>query len=280
MVQVSIVKGDNPQETTKKALEILDAINRIPDDKPVLLKPNYINSRHPSTGITTDSRVTEGIVMYLKENGVNDLIIGEGCGYSDTFEAFRVAGLDTVAEKWGVRLIDLNKDEFIEVNPPAPLNLKKVKIAKTALESTLISVPKLKLHGGATVTLSIKNMMGVMTPKGSMHRGNLSENIVDLVSVVKPDFAVIDGIIAGEGNETSGNPLEMNLVIAGKDPVAVDTVGAAVMCVDPITVKHLVLAEQKSLGINDLNQIEVLGKKIESVKKKFRTTWEIRTRTR
>jgi uncharacterized protein (DUF362 family) len=218
--------------------------------------------------------------MYLKENGVNDLIIGEGCGYSDTFEAFRVAGLDTVAEKWGVKLVDLNKDEFIEVNPPAPLNLKKVKIAKTALESTLISVPKLKLHGGATVTLSIKNMMGVMTPKGSMHRGNLSKNIVDLASVVKPDFAVIDGIIAGEGNETSGNPLEMNLVIAGKDPVAVDTVGAAVMGVDPKTVKHLVFAEQKSLGINDLNQIEVLGKKIDSVKKKFRTTWEIRTRTR
>lgn len=280
MEQVSIVKGDNPQEITVKALEIAGAKREIPGDKPVLLKPNYINTRHPSTGITTDSRVIEGIVMYLKDNGFDNLIIGEGCGYSDTFEAYRVAGVDKVAERWGVKLVDLNQDEFIEVHPSNPLNLKRVKVAKTALESTLISVPKLKLHGGATVTLSIKNMMGVMTPKGSMHRGNLSKNIVDLAKIVKPSFAVVDGIIAGEGSETSGNPLEMNLVIAGRDPVAVDTVGAAVMSVDPDTVDHIKLAVSKGLGTNDFNRIEVLGEKIDSVKKRFRRTWEIRTRVR
>jgi len=67
------------------------------------------------------------------------------------------------------------------------------------MESTIISVPKLKLHRMATVTLSLKNMMGALASKGSMHMGSLSENIVDLASVVKPSVSVVDGIIAGEG---------------------------------------------------------------------------------
>jgi len=80
---------------------------------------------------------------------------------------------------------------------------------------------------------------------------------------------VVDGIIAGEGHETSGNPLEMNLVIAGTDPVAVDAVGAAVMDLQPTDVKHLVLAEKKGLGTCNLEKITVLGEPIEKVKRKF-----------
>jgi len=166
-------------------------------------------------------------------------------------------------------LIDLNKDEVVEVSPPNPLALKRVKIAKTALESTLISVPKLKLHRITGVTLSLKNMMGTISRKGSMH-SHLSKNIADLASIVKPSIAVIDGIVAGEGHETSENPVEMNLVIAGTDPVAVDAVGAAVMGVSPKDIKHLCFAEEKGLGTCDLTEIEVLGQPIESVRRKFR----------
>jgi len=157
----------------------------------------------------------------------------------------------------------------VEVSPPNPLALKRVKIAKTALESTLISVPKLKLHRITGVTLSLKNMMGTVSRKGSMH-SHLSKNIADLASIVKPSIAVIDGIVAGEGHETSENPVEMNLVIAGTDPVAVDAVGAAVMGVSPKDIKHLCLAEEKGLGTCDLSKIEVLGQPIESVRRKFR----------
>jgi uncharacterized protein (DUF362 family) len=270
MVNVSIVKGKNPQEITVQALEMIEALDVIPDNRPVLIKPNYINAQHPSTGITTDSRVIEGIVKYMKQSGLNEISIGEGCGLSDTFRAYSVAGVDHVAKRWKVDLIDLNKDKFVEVNPFKPLALNRVKIAKMALESTIVSVPKLKIHGSARVTLSIKNMMGVMTPKGSMHRGDLSKNIADLASLVKPSLAVVDGIIAGEGHETSGSPIEMNLVIAGKDPVAVDAVGAAVMGVPPRSVKHLLYAEQKGLGTYNLEEIEVVGEPIEKVQRMFR----------
>ena len=271
MPRVAIVKGTNPQDMTVKALEMIAAHEVLPKEKPVLIKPNYINARHPSTGITTDSRVIEGVVKFLKQQDMKEIIIGEGSGFADTFEAFQVAGVDAVAERWNVKLVDLNKDEFVEVRPLNPLALKKVKIAKTALESTIISVPKLKPHRLARVTLSLKNMMGVVTPKGSIH-SPLSKKLVDLASIIKPSVAVIDGIIAGEGHETSGNPVEMNLVIAGADPVAVDAVGAAVMSIPPESVKHLRLAEERGLGTCDLERIEILGEPVEKVKKKFKTS--------
>jgi uncharacterized protein (DUF362 family) len=270
--RVAIIKGLDPIETTVKALESLkqDLNAVLSTEKPILIKPNYITAQHPSTGITTDSRVVEGVVKFLKEHGKNDIIIGEGSGWADTFEAFKVAGIDKISEKWKVKLVDLNKDVFVEVYPPNPLALKKVRVAKTALESVIISVPKLKVHRLATVTLGIKNMMGALASKGSMHNGRLNENIADLASVLKPSLTVIDGVIAGEGHETSGNPVKMDLVIAGTDPVAVDAVGAAAMDIQPAEVKHLVLAERKGLGTCRLENIEVIGEPIEKVKRKFR----------
>jgi len=105
-----------------------------------------------------------------------------------------------------------------------------------------------------------------------MHDGKLHENIADLASVLKPSLTVIDGIIAGEGGETDGSPVKMDLVIAGTDPVAVDAVGAMVMSVSPTEVRHLVLAEKKGLGTFQPNRIEVVGEPIEKVRRKFRGT--------
>ncbi len=275
MSRVAIVKGTNPVETTIKALERVgsDVDSVFSRKTPVLIKPNYLNSEHPSTGITTDSRVVEGIVKFLRERKIEDIIIGEGSGFAETFEAFKVAGIDVVAERWDVRLVDLNKDEFVDVEPPNPLSLRKIRVAKTAFERTIVSVPKLKPHRIATVTLSLKNMMGALASKGSMHVGRLNPKIADLASILKPRLSVIDGIIAGEGHESSGNPVEMNLVIAGTDPVAVDATGAAVMGISPTDVKHLVLAEKKSIGTCRLEKITILGEPIEKVKRKFKRTF-------
>ncbi len=266
---VSIVKGQEPVEITVKALEMVGAEGACSADGQVLVKPNYINADHPSTGVTTDGRVIEGVVKFFREQGFRNIVIGEGAGFADTFHAFRVAGVDKVAERWDARIVDLNKDEFVTVKPSNPYALQTVRVAKTVLESCIISVPKLKLHKLAGVTLSLKNMMGAVTPKGSIH-GPLSEKIADLASIITPRVAVIDGIIGGEGSETAGEPVEMNLVIAGRDPVAVDAVGAAVMDVDPRSVKHLVLAEEKGLGTCNLERIEVLGEPIAKVRRKFR----------
>ena len=100
----------------------------------------------------------------------------------------------------------------------------------------------------------------------------LNEKIVDLASLFKDKVKinVVDGLVGAEVDETGGNPVKMDLVIAGRDMVAVDAVAAAVMGVSPHKVKYLQLAEEKSLGVSNLEEIEVLGEKIEEVTKKFR----------
>ena len=126
MSRVAIFRGSDPIEVTIEALKAIgdDLKHLIASKRPVLVKPNYVTADHPLTGVTTDARVIEGVVKFLKERGVDDVVIGEGSGFADTFEAFRVAGVDEVAKRWGVRLVDLNRDEFIEVRPPNPLALK------------------------------------------------------------------------------------------------------------------------------------------------------------
>jgi uncharacterized protein (DUF362 family) len=264
-VKVAVVKGSDPAEMTERALNLVEAWKAIPPNSKVMLKPNYIIDKHPSTGVTTDARVLEGIIRFLKEHEVAAITIGEGSGFADTFKAYRLAGVDEVARRYGVHLVDLNNDEMVEVENPNALTLRKARVAKTALESLVVSVPKLKMHSISKVTLSLKNMIGVTSPKGAMH-GKLDERIVDLNSVVKPRLAVVDGIIGGAGSELGGTPVNSGLGIAGRDPVAVDTVGAAIMGIDPEKVRHIQLAEDVGMGVGTLSDIEILGEPIETVK--------------
>ena len=253
-------------------LTLIEAEQAFKKDERILIKPNYIDASHPSTGNTTDAGVIEGTVKYLKEKGFSNIAIGEGSGFAETTKAYEVAGVDEVARRWQVNLLDLNKDIYIVVDVPNHLILKSVRISKTALDYAIISVPKLKLHRITGVTLSLKNMMGVVQPKGQMHF-HLNEKIADLASVVKPRLAVVDGLIGGEGHERAGKPVPMNLVIAGLDPVAVDTVGATIMGINVDNIKHIKLAAKKELGTCNLDQIRILGESLEKVKRKFKPSF-------
>jgi uncharacterized protein (DUF362 family) len=183
-----------------------------------------------------------------------------------------VAGVNEVARRWKVDLLDLNEDMYVVVDVPNYLALRSVRISKTAFDSAIISVPKLKLHRITGVTLSLKNMMGVVQPKGQMHF-HLNEKIADLASIVKPKLTVVDGIIGGEGHERAGKPVPMNLVIAGLDPIAVDTVGTTVMGINVDNIKHIKLAAKKELGICNLEQIRIIGDPLEKVKRDFKPSF-------
>lgn len=155
---------------------------------------------------------------------------------------------------------------------PQALAPHEVGIAKTALKSPcIINIPKLKVHHMAVVTVCMKNLMDLILPKSIIH-SQLNEKIVDLSALFKDKVKinVVDGIIGAERDETTGSPVEMNLVIAGQDMVAVNAVAASVMGVDPNNVKYLRLAEARGLGVSNLSNIEVHGTCIEDVARNFR----------
>lgn len=215
--KVAVVKGDDLYEMLDRALKLFGPEKIVSSEDRVLIKPKYVSAKHPSTGVTTDSRIIEGIIMYLKDLGVGDLVVGEG-GAGDTERAFNVAGIKDVVRRHDIRLIDLNKDLVIKLKIPNDLALHEVGIAETALRSTcIINVPKLKVHHMALVTLCMKNLMGLILPKSIMH-DRLNEKIVDLTMLFrdKVKLNVVDGPVGSEEDEVYGSPVQMNLIIAGK----------------------------------------------------------------
>lgn len=222
--------------------------------KKIVIKPNLIINRpYP---VTTPPETVGALIEYFREG--NEVLIAEGSGFGDTHVAYRDRGYVKLARRYGIRLVDLNRDEFNEVESPKALALKRFKLAKTLREAYLISAAVLKRHSLASVTLSLKNMLGatVELEKGKFHP-KLHENIVDINSYKRPELAVIDGRL-GLSSELGGKAREFGVMIFSEDPVAADAVGARILGIDPLKVKHLRLAQEAGLGFCDLAEIEEL----------------------
>jgi uncharacterized protein (DUF362 family) len=253
-----------------------DEVSYKPCDR-VVIKPNIVRPVASKKGITTDVRVVEAIIKFLRDRGVEDIIIAEG-GNPGTDKAFKILGFMELKMKYGVELVNLNKDEWEEITIPDSVVLETVKVAKTVLEcDKIINVPKLKIHHMAQITLSLKNLMGVIVDnRGLVMHDMIDEKIVDLASLFKPVLNVVDGIVGAEMDEVVGNPVQSNVIIAGVDMVAVDTIGSAVMGLDPNTIKHVQLAAKRGIGISNLDHIDVIGEMIKTVEKRFSTAYSER----
>jgi uncharacterized protein (DUF362 family) len=270
---VAIAHGTDPLPMVREALDLIGAKRVIKKTDRVILKPNYVEPMMPDTGVTTDPRVIEAVIDWLQtEVGAKDITIAESTWQrSRTQRAFEMVGLPELAKRRGIRLLNLFDDEHVEVEIPNALSLKKVLLPRTVLEADcLISLPKLKCHCMAYVTLGIKNLMGCVFPdKELMHR-DLDERLCDLASVLPIRVTVIDGLIGAERHENAGSPVKTDVIIAGLDPVATDSVGAMVMSIDPTHVEHLRLCHQRGLGELRPDHIKLAGAPLEKVRKSYR----------
>lgn len=232
-----------------------------PGKEKVVLKPNLINDRSPPT--TTSCETVEALVKYYCVD--YEVVIAEGSGWCETSRAFRVLGYFKMAEKYGVKIVDLNQDEYEVRKNPRAICLNKFELPSTLKDSYLISVPVLKEHSITTVTISLKNMLGATLgeetratwKKGRFH-DRLDESIVDINLYLKPNLAVVDGRVAGVGGELGALPENHGVMIFSEDLVAADAVGAKMLGYDPLDIRHLKLAQDKGLGVADLGNIEVL----------------------
>jgi len=270
---VSIVHTSDPVEGPKKALDMIGAGDILERYDRILIKPNYVNASQPATGVTTDPRVVRGIVEYLLARGwsTKEFAVGEGGMASyNTLETFKTVGLVDQLKGLDVKLIDLNAEPHVEVDIPKGKSLKSVKVAKAFMEyDCILSVPKLKIHCWSLSTLSMKNMMGGILPKGIMH-DDLAQKIVDLNRAFGPELTVIDGIIGCQGHELACDPINSDVIIAGEDFVATDAIGSFLMGLCEDEVPYLVLAKKAGLGENQLEKIEYIGEQISKLRKHYR----------
>lgn len=214
----------------------------------VLIKPNAGTAAGPETGTVTDPGVIEALTGLLFEAGAGQVTIAESSAVGmDTMNSFRVTWLAEVARKTGAGLVDLKRGAVIEKKVPGGLVFESIRVFRQVTEcDLLINVPTLKTIFSVPVSLGMKNLKGLLpdSEKRRFHHTDLNRGIADLNQAVRPHLNIIDGITGSE----LYSPKEANLLIAGTDIVALDTVGCLVMDVDPADVATLDLLPNRAWG--------------------------------
>jgi uncharacterized protein (DUF362 family) len=282
---VSIVKmPKKPSEkeidaSVRKAIELAGGLTDIIfRGNTVLIKPNLVVAHPPETGTTTDPRVCKSIANLVREIGAKPIIAESSAAGVDTEEAFKVAGYSRLRDE-GFEVIDLKKQETTKVSIPKGKSLKEVSLPRVVVDAdVIINVPKMKTHDNVLVTLSLKNMKGVLpdTFKKKFHTTfGVPQSVADLHTVVRPALAVVDGIIAQEGmGPMFGTPVEMSLIIAGRNPVAVDAITSVIMGFKPREDQIIDAAVKSGIGTADLNEIKVVGESISNIQRRFKSADE------
>ena len=217
--------------------------------KRVVLKPNLVEF-DPAGVINTHPMVIASAIEAFRRLGAREVTVAEGPGHRrDNEYLLGATGLAAIFKDQRVRYVDLNFDELrAAVLESRFTSLGGLKLPETVLDADLlVSMPKLKTHHWAGVTLSMKNMFGIVPgavygwPKNVLHWAGIDGSIVDINSALRlPRFAIVDGIVGMEGNgPIQGTPKASGVLILGDDPVAVDASAARLMSVDPARVTHI-----------------------------------------
>jgi uncharacterized protein (DUF362 family) len=270
--QVALVKGERGKEPVFKALDLIDFKTALTGYNRVLIKVNFIIDKTWETGATTDPLVVEAIIEKLKELPVTIAVVESDATMTNATKAFEKTGMKEMCQRHGVECINLRyvKDK-VKLDVPNEEVLGSITVPRIVTESAVISAAKLKTHMATGVTLGMKNMFGLLPDKfkAKYHARGISKVIVDINTVIKPVLTVIDGFVGMEGRgPIDGTPVKMDLIIASKDVVAADATGCRVMGIDPHNHSHIRRAYEKGLG--NIDDIEVLGEKIENVARPFK----------
>lgn len=271
--QVAVLAAENYSKPLRDI--ILRGLGLFPLDirgKRVLLKPNLVEF-DPNGVINTHPAVIEAAVDAFRTLGAREVVIAEGPGHRrDNEYLLSASGLYDVLQEHRVRYVDLNTDN-VRLTPlkSAFTRFGELYLPQALYDADLlVTMPKLKTHHWAGVTLSLKNMFGVVPgsvygwPKNALHWAGINGSILDInASLPVPRFAIVDGVVGMEGNgPLQGIAKNSGVLVFGTDLVAVDATAARLMKIEPRKVKYLAGAAE-FLGNLGSDEIEQIGEKIE-----------------
>jgi len=269
--KVALVKGERGLDPVYNAIDMIPFEEALEAWNRVLIKVNFITTKDWKTGATTDPIVVEGIINRLRELNKEIYVVESDAQTTNADKAVAASGMQEMLDRVGVDFINMRHlEDKVMIPIRGGKTLKEIKVAKIATESAIISAAKLKTHTTTKVTLGMKNMFGMLTTKwkGKFHLKDMDKVIHDINSVLPPHVVIIDGFVGMEGKgPVHGRPVKMNTVIAGTDPVATDATAAAIMGFDPNEINHIIWSHKS--GIGNLDDIEIVGSKIEDIIRPF-----------
>ena len=234
--------------------------------KTVLLKPNLVDYI-PGNHINTHPLLVAAAVECFRRLGAKNVLVGEGPGHQrDTELVLLESGFSEELRHLKAHFVDLNRDELIMTPLLATYTgMKHLWLPRTVLEADfVVSMPKVKTHHWSGVTLSMKNIFGVVPgakygwPKNILHWKGIQESILDICATVPVHFVIADAIVAMEGNgPLNGHPRPLNRIVLADDPVAADATCARLMGLDPTRITHIRIGAQflGNVSIERIDQV-------------------------
>lgn len=266
--RIAIVKCEDYKRTeveqaVKKAFDLLGGISAfIKKGERVLIKPNMLSARLPEDGVCTHPEVIRAVVRLARDCGAT-VFIGDNPGGSiSSMAVYEGAGLSALAKEEG---IELKEAKGIKV-------VNNIPIAAYIFEcDKIINIPKMKTHSLMGLTGAVKNMYGAVAGlhKSELHKKypspeEFAKVLVDTFEIAKPSLILMDAIVSmDQGGPASGRLRDTGLLIAGTDSVAVDSVFAGLIGVEPLGILTTKEAYGRGLGEAGLENIEVSGESIE-----------------
>ncbi len=256
--QIWIKCGTDYQEMTRELLSECALEELIGDrTKMIGIKPNLVSGSPASQGATTHTELVAGIIEYLQEKGFHNLAMLEGSWVGDrTQDVARLCGYLDLSKKYQVPFWDMQKDASVSRDGAG----MKLKVCKSVEKiDFLINVPVLKGHCQTKITCALKNMKGLIpnSEKRRFHSLGLHKPIAHLNTVIHQDFILVDNICGDLDFEDGGNPVVMNRILAGLDPVLMDAYVCHMMHYDVSEVPYVTLAEKLGVGCADISQADI-----------------------
>ncbi len=255
------------KETVSEVVKQSGILEKIEKDKPLFLKINCVYDRF-IPGTFTSLPFFEAVVETLRPH-VSKIIAGDGDDSVHKAQlSYRRLGYDKLCHRLGVKLINLSEEEMATV-PYNSKHIKEVQVPKIITEiPNFISLPVLKTHNLDKMTAALKNQYGVHQRMRILMHAYLSEAIACINKLADPLGAIMDATVCLQGNgPLMGQPVPMGLVLGSTDLVAIDTVAAQIIGIDPQKMKTI--KEGQKVGLGSMKNIKIDGPAIEKVKKDF-----------
>ena len=217
--------------------------------KVAILKPNFVAGRSAETGSTTSFALLKAVAEEVQACGAEPVLCEMPGTEFDREATYTILGVEQFCEANGIRILRIDPEgdelDWVELRPAGAKKLRRFSIPRILNEACLINLPVLKTHVVSTMTLSMKNPMGILPrpDRRSMHTLGIDQCIVDMNRGIRPDLTIVDGSVGQDGEgPLYGDRADLQVLIAGRDSLAVDLVCCQVVGIKPQDIPHLKLA--------------------------------------
>ncbi len=260
-------ESDKVYEKLKKGFELLGGVKSIfkPDEK-IFLKLNLVRGAAPERAVTTHPSVATQTARILSEEGFENIKAGDSAGFGSSVKIMTDLGLEPDFNKYGVQMTECR--EGVKVDFEDGIHAKSFVLSKEVVEAdALVSICKMKTHALEYITGAVKNQYGCVhgLNKAKGHtvyssQESFAKMLVDLNKCIRPRLYIMDGIVAMQGNgPTSGDPVNMNILMMSEDPVALDAVFCDMIGLNPENIPTIAYGKQMGLGTYLEDEIEVVS---------------------